>query len=400
MGMYGAWKECIAIMSQLAAAIDFGTSKIAVVVGRLDERGALVVTGAGQEPYAGFRDDEWLDVDGLDNAILNAKRTAERLSGRRIRDVYVAVPGDFVRVVFNEAEVALRRRDGLVTREDVENLLESAANFAHPAGYLPLHRTPVAYLIDGQAKTHPPVGERARSGTATAYVSHVLALETFIEDVSRILSNLGIGVLGFIAGPVGVGYLIRTQEETRRTAIVLDVGHYSMDIMVAEGDGLVFHDNMPMGGGTITKDIAVVRHATLEDAERWKRQITLGLKRGEVLDERRGTALDDLAEAQEIAEARVWEMTRKVVATLKTLGVTYDSSTGIYLTGGGFSLLKGAKDILGSALGKLVKVYSHPSPFLNSPTYTASAGVLYYALKVLSDRLTLGSLIARIKDMF
>ena len=398
--MYAAWKECIAIMSQLAAAIDFGTSKIAVVAGRLDERGALVVAGSGQVAYAGFRDDEWLDIDGLENAILTAKRMAEKLAGRRIRDVYVAVPGDFVRVVFNQSEVAVRRRDGIITREDIEDLLESAGHFTQPLGYLPLHRTPIAYQLENQTLTRPPVGERARSGVVGAYVSHVLAQENFIEDVSHTLANLGLGVLGFVAGPVGTGYLIRTQEETRRTAIVVDVGHYSMDILVAEGDGLVFHDNLPVGGGTITKDIAVVKHMGLDEAERMKRQLTLGLMRGEIINDRRASVLDELADAQEIAEARVWEMSRKVVGILKTLGMTYDGSTGVYLTGGGFSQLKGAKDILGAAIGKIVKVYSHPSPFLNSPTYTAAAGSLLYALTVLSDRLTLQGLITKIKDMF
>ena len=386
-------------MSRLAAAIDFGTSKIAIAAGRLDERGTLTVAGAGQAMYAGFRDDEWLDLVGLEDAILTAKRAAEVQAGRKIRDMYVSVPGDFIQAVFQRVEVPVASRDGVITREDVDQLIEEAAAYAPPSGYLPLHRTPVAYVVDGQSRQRPPVGEKS-SGYLGAFVSIVYALETFVDHVGAILGNLGIGVMGFIAGPLGTGYIARCDGETKRTAVVLDVGHYSMDIIVAEGEGLVYHSNMPLGGGTVTKDISVLMNMPLDDAERTKRLLTLGLKRGEVISERQSAARAGLSEAQEIAEARVWDICRRVVAALNDLGVTYDGQTGVYLTGGGLALLKGSKDILGATMGRIVKIYSHQSPFLNSPTYTAAVGSLYYALNVLARGNTFRDIIGRLRDLF
>lgn len=384
-------------MSRVAAAIDFGTSKIAVVAGRLDERNALRVSGAGQQFYAGFRDDEWLDVEALEEAILSARKAAEKQHGHRIRDMFVAVPGEYVKVAFNRAEVEIRGRSGTVERDDIEELIAATGDFDYPDGYVPLHRTPVAYVMDGQTRYRPPLGEKTRH--LCGYVSHVLALESFVEDVGATLSSLGIGVLGMVAAPMGTGYLVRSENEQRRTAIVIDAGHFSTDVIVAEGDGLVFHENLPVGGATITKDISLLLNIPPEEAEKLKRQLVLGIHRGEFVSDRRSPTEGYIADAQEIAETRVWDLADKIADVLANIGISYDNQTGVYLTGGGLGMLRGARDILSSSIGRMVKTYTHQSPMLGGPAFTTAAGSLYYALNVLQDS-TMRNIIGWIKDLF
>lgn len=384
-------------MSRMAAAIDFGTSKIAVVAGRLDERGSLSVAGAGQQFYAGFREDEWLDVEGLEEAILTARKAAEKQMGRRIRDMFVAVPGDYIHVAFNRAEVEIKSRNGLIERDDIEELIEATGDFDPPEGYVPLHRTPVAYIIENQTRYRPPLGEKAKY--LSGYVSHVMAKESFVEDAGAILSSLGIGVQGMVAGPVGTGYMIRTDGEGRRTAVVIDAGHFSTDVIVAEGDGLVFHDNLPFGGNTITTDISLVLNMPPEEAEKLKRQLILGIHRGEVLSDKRGSADGILSDAQEIAEYRVWDMSYRIANVLSSIGLSYDGQTSLFLTGSGLGQLRGAKDILSSAIGKIVKPYSRQSPLLAGPAYTTAAGALHYALNVLQGS-SVRDIIGWFKELF
>jgi cell division protein FtsA len=367
-------------MSRLAAAIDFGTSKIAIVAGRLDERGALSVAGAGQQYYAGFREDEWLDVEGLEEAILSARKAAEKQMGRRIKDLYVAVPGEYVHVEFNRAEVEVKSRNGLVERDDIEELIAATGDFDIPEGYIPLHRTPVVYIMENQTRYRPPLGEKSKY--LSGYVSHVLAKESFVEAAGATLGSLGIGVLGMVAGPVGTGYMIRMDGEGRRTAVVIDAGHFSTDVIVAEGDSLVFHENLPFGGNTITTDISLVLGIPPDEAEKLKRQLILGIRRGEVLPEGRG-ADGSLTQAQEVAEYRVWEMSYRIADVLDDIGISYDGQTGLFLTGSGLGMLRGAKDILSASLGKIVKTYSRQSPLLGGPAFTTAAGSLFYALNVL-----------------
>jgi cell division protein FtsA len=384
-------------MSRWAAAIDFGTSKIAIVAGRLDERGLLHVLGAGQQSYAGFREDEWLDVHGLEEAILSARKAAEKQAGKRLRDMFVAVPGEYIHVAFNRAEVEIKGRNGVITREDIEELIEATGEYDHPDGYIPLHRIPVAYVLDNQTRYKPPLGEKAKY--LAGYVSHVMALESFVEDVGATLSGLGIGVSGMVAGPLGSGYLIRNDGEGRRTAVVIDCGHYSTDILVAEGDGLVFHENIPVGGGTITKDTSLILDMPETEAEMLKRKLVLGIHHGETVKQWRLASHDSIVDAQEIAETRVWDISGRIADILEHIGVTYDGQTGLFLTGGGLGQLRGAKDILSAQIGQIVKYYAHTSPLLGGPTYTTAAGSLFYALNVLQGT-AVRDIIGWIRDLF
>ena len=53
----------------------------------------------------------------------------------------------------------------------------------------------------------------------------------------------------------------------------------------------------------------------------------------------------------------------------------------VYLTGGGLSFMKGAKDLLAKILGKNVEVVSLPYSQLNKTNYSSSMAVLNYALE-------------------
>lgn len=381
-------------MTKAAAAIDIGTSKIAVVTGRLEDSGLLTVTGAGLSGYAGFVDDEWLDIASLEDAVLTARKSAEKLSGRRIRDVYVSVPGEFIQMTFGHAEVPVASRDRVISHGDVDRLIAQTDTFDHPTGYVPLHRTPIAFLADGQTRSRAPLGEQA--AYLEGYVSHVLASQTFIQEVCGILSSLGLGILGFVAGPVAVGHLVRTAGDGRRTAVVIDAGHYSMDIIVAEGDGIVHHESLPYGGSAITRDLSVAFGWPPPQAEEVKRGLTLGVDRHGVLAEK----VDEVAlAAQEIAENRVWDMGRRIADSLDKLGINWDNQTGLYLTGGGLGSMRGARDILSSCMGRIVKPYAHQSPLLPAAGCTGAVATLNYAL-AMNRSTTIRDIIGRIRDLF
>jgi hypothetical protein len=130
-----------------------------------------------------------------------------------------------------------------------------------------------------------------------------------------------------------------------------------------------------------------------------KRQLVLGIHRGEVVNERRNAAVDSIVTAQEIAESRVWDISDRIVGALESIGISYDGQTGVFLTGGGLGYLRGAKDIISAELGQTVKYYAHQSPFLGGPTYTAVAGTLYYALNVLQGAAASG-IAGWIKNLF
>ena len=84
-------------MKSMAAAIEFGTSKIVTLVGEGNGSGPAQLLGFGVVPYDGYSDGHWNASDEeVEQAIMKSVREAELSSGREIKEIYVGVPGDFI----------------------------------------------------------------------------------------------------------------------------------------------------------------------------------------------------------------------------------------------------------------------------------------------------------------
>ena len=76
-----------------------------------------------------------------------------------------------------------------------------------------------------------------------------------VEGVFDPVNNLDHGFL-----PTGVGWYRKTfylpEEDRDRTAILIDMGYLNTEIMAVEGDAVIFHRTIPMGGGHVAADVA------------------------------------------------------------------------------------------------------------------------------------------------
>ena len=100
-----------------AAILDIGSSKIVCLCGSTAVRGGTVVHGAGVCAYAGYESGEFLDIKSLDEAIVSAIRDAEEMSRIRIRDIVVAVPAPFSKLIVTAATIRLDPRKERIKAE-------------------------------------------------------------------------------------------------------------------------------------------------------------------------------------------------------------------------------------------------------------------------------------------
>ena len=78
-------------MKTVAAAIEFGTSKIVTLLAESGGFTRCEIIGSGTVPYAGYIEAEWNDPEGVLPAIEASIHAAEVEAKRRIHDVYVGV---------------------------------------------------------------------------------------------------------------------------------------------------------------------------------------------------------------------------------------------------------------------------------------------------------------------
>ncbi len=363
-------------MKNLAVAIDFGTSKIVTFVAESGSYHRCDIIGAGTVAYDGFMEGYWNAPDLLDQAIQASIADAEGKSRRRIRDVYVGVPGEFCRVYVSEAQVHLQGADPRVTPQDVEHIFQLATEELQPLRGVIVHRSPAWFAVDEGKKTMEPIG--LKGTTLRALVSFVVADEFFLSDISRRMQQLGYVINGFFSSSVGQALLYLPPEERDRVSVLIDIGYLSTEVLAVEGDALVFQKVLPIGGGQISADLAFGLETSLVTAEQIKRTYSF--------EENAGMKMPGIADrlheeyphekVQEILEPRVDELCEMIKDCLDHSGVRMDSWSNIYLTGGGLAMMNGGRAYLSAQLGRTVRAPAPKAAKFNSPIYSSALGLI------------------------
>ena len=346
-------------MKNTVTAIDFGTSKIVALVAETSGRQRCDIIGAGFSAYSGFADGQWNEPNALNEAISNAVHEAETQSHTRVREVNVGVPGEFSRVYAIETKIDLQGADPHVTVRNIEDLFRRATEELGQVQGVIVHRSPAWFMVDEGKKTLEPMGMRGSS--LRALVSFVVADQFFLDDVSERFRALNITVNSFFSTPVGQAMLFIPDEERDRTALLVDMGYLNTEVMAVEGDAVIFHKVIPMGGGDIAADLAYGLEIPLSSAEQIKRAYVFGVSAGD----EKYDALDRDGVSKSFTREEV-----------KGSGVRLGNWSVAYLTGGGLAINRGGRDFLSAKLDRPVRELPRKTGKLSSPVYTSVLGLL------------------------
>lgn len=365
-------------MKNTVTAMDFGTSKIVALVAETSGRQRCDIIGAGFSNYSGFADGQWNEPSKLNESITKAVREAEGQSHSRIKEVNVGVPGEFSRVYAIETKIELQGADPHVTVRNIEDLFRKATDELGSVRGVIIHRSPAWFMVDNGKKTLEPMG--MRGSELKALVSFVVADQFFLDDISERFRALNITVNSFFSTPTGQAMLFIPDEERDRTALLVDMGYLNTEVMAVEGDAIIFHQVLPMGGGNIAADLAYGLEIPLDSAETIKRSYVFGVSAGDekyTVPDRDGVSKtfthDEVAE---ILEPRVEEIAEAIQSAVKGSGVRLGNWSVAYLTGGGLAINRGGRDYLSGKLDRPVRELPRKTNNLSSPVYTSVLGVL------------------------
>lgn len=368
-----------AFMKTTVAAIDFGTSKIVTLVAENSTNQRCDIVGAGVAPYDGYMEGTWNDPMKLNEEIRKSIEEAENQSGHKIRDLNVGVPGAFTRVYPTEARVELKGTDPRVTASDVKALFKAARENLEQLPGVIIHSTPAWFMVDDGKKTLEPVGLKGR--TLRAMISFVVANQFFVDDINNRLLDMGVNAAGFYATSAGEAMLYLPDEDRDRTAVLLDIGYLNTDVMVVEGDALIFQHTIEIGGGDIAADLSIGLDIPLKYAEEIKRQYIYGLATADTVYDVPGVdgqkpASFTRAQVAEVIEPRVDEIAEEIIKVIDESGIKLGNWSNIYLTGGGLSFNRGGKDYLSGKLEKPVRDTPKRTTKLNSHAFSSALGLM------------------------
>ena len=389
------------MMKKATAVLDFGTSKVLVLLAEESAYQKVTITSAGMAQYDGFMNGEWNAPGDVTDAIASAVEAAENKVGAHIKEVYVGVPGEFVRVYVIESSVTLQGADPKVTSADVEKLQRQATEMLdRPTGVI-IHRSPAWFKVDGGQKTLEPVDQKG--STLEGMIGFVLADQFFVNDVTERLRELNIEVKGFFSTSVGEAMQMIPFEERDHTAIQVDVGYLSTEVMAVEGDALIWQKVLPVGGAHITLDLAYGLEKPFDMCERIKRSYTFNAPKNTQIEVQGEDGPETFSgeTVSMIVDARVDEMLEMIDEAIKKSGIRLGNWSNIYFTGGGLMPMSGARVYAASKLSRNVREAATKTVKLKpAQIFASGSGLLELVYNTIELEEQDESLFDRIKRIF
>ncbi len=389
------------MMKKATAVLDFGTSKVLVLLAEESAYQKVTITSAGMAQYDGFMNGEWNAPGDVTDAIASAVEAAENKVGAHIKEVYVGVPGEFVRVYVIESSVTLQGADPKVTSADVEKLQRQATEMLdRPTGVI-IHRSPAWFKVDGGQKTLEPVDQKG--STLEGMIGFVLADQFFVNDVTERLRELNIEVKGFFSTSVGEAMQMIPFEERDHTAILVDVGYLSTEVMAVEGDALIWQKVLPVGGAHITLDLAYGLEKPFDMCEKIKRSYTFNAPKNTQIEVQGEDGPETFSgeTVSMIVDARVDEMLEMIDEAIKKSGIRLGNWSNIYFTGGGLMPMSGARVYAASKLSRNVREAATKTVKLKpAQIFASGSGLLELVYNTIELEEQDESLFDRIKRIF
>jgi cell division protein FtsA len=372
----------------IVVGIDIGTTKVCTLVARVEGERSLRILGVGIEPSAGIRKGTIVDLAAASQSIARSVEKAQRSSGLEIASALVSLAGSHVSSVNSRGVVGIS--GGVIDTDDVARALDAAQAVAIPHNREIIHILQRGFIVDGQDGIRMPIGMHGYRLEVEAHI--ITAAAATVENLRQCVNASGVQVSQFVLNPLASAEVVLSDNERQMGAVVCDIGGGTTDLAIYI-DGDIWHTMvLAVGGNHITSDIAHGLRLSLAQAEELKKQYGHAIE-DEVAESDRfsvrafgeehpiAVSRKDLSH---IIEARVEEIFQLVLQEIKRSGYDGLLPAGMVLTGG-TSALPGIRSLASEILGLPVRI-ARPENLvglvdqLNSPAYSTSVGLLYWAL--------------------
>jgi len=373
------------------AAIDIGTTKVTVAVGSIDDNGKPRIIGIGTHPCKGMRKGILVNLEAAQKSLKAAVLEAEAMSETEIDTAFVSVAGAHIRSFNSRGSITVKGRDGEISAEDIERVLEAARAVSLPQDREILHVLPQEYVVDGQPGIDQPLGMSARRLMASVHL--VTGAATTVQNVITCINRTGIEVAEVVLGQLASAESVLTDDERQLGCLLIDIGGGTTDVAVVEKKVIWHTSVLPAGGDNFTNDIAVGLRTPIPDAERIK--LRYGCASAHLVDGEESLDVPSVGGRPgrvlsrrvlcEILEPRAEEIFTLVADDVKRSGFDHALRAGVILTGGG-SLLEGLSCIAEKALDLPVRrgVPEQVEGLVNvsgNPASATVAGLLSYGAR-------------------
>ncbi|NIM46819.1 MAG: cell division protein FtsA [Candidatus Aenigmarchaeota archaeon] len=398
---------------EVFVGLDIGTSKVATIVGTLEDKEVPSIIGVGITPTLGMRKGSVVDIPEVTGSIVRSVEAAERMAGVPIDRAYININGSHISSLNSKGVIAVGRADNEISLEDIVRAQEAAQAVSIPSNREILHVIPRNYTVDGQEGIKDPIG---MNGVRLEVETHIITgSQQVIKNLTKCISQANIQTEKLILTPLAASRAVLTKRQKELGVVLIDIGAGTTGIAVYEEGDILFTAILPVGAAHITNDIAIGLRTSVDIAEKVK--LKYGQSSTKKIAGKERLKLSEFSENEEgeftkkhlaeIIEARLSELFQMVKLELRKVGKDGMLPAGAVLTGGGAKLqdlVDFAKDSL-----KLPAQIGYPSQNLkgiidkvHNPLYATSVGLMLSGIddqEIVGANQKIGAVIDKIKKI-
>jgi cell division protein FtsA len=249
--------------------LDIGTTKISAIIAEVDPQSNDVkIVGVGLSPSEGLRRGVVVNLEKTVASIARAVEEAERMAGVQVKGAYAGIAGDHIRSINSRGVIAVSRRDNEISQADVDRVVDAAKAVAIPMDREIIHVIPQEFIVDDQDGIKDPIG---MSGVRLEAEVHIITgAVTSAKNICRSISRAGLKVHDLVLEPLASSHAVLGPDERDLGVVLLDIGGGTTDVAVFFEGSIRHTAIVPLGGASVTNDIAIGLRTPIEQAERIK----------------------------------------------------------------------------------------------------------------------------------
>lgn len=324
--------------SEAHVALDVGTEFVkCVVFNKTKEHSVVISKSVVQHNPNNMRGGMIIDIPEVTKTIKEAVSHATQNIEVNPRGLIVSLPGDLIKSLVTtvhyhrsqpESHIDVAELKNIIYKiqwkayEQIRNLLAKEQEGAQLDIKL-INTAVIDVRVDGY-QIDNPLG--FQGNTVTLSIFNAFAPLVHLGAFQAIADELELDLISVAAGPYA---LIKnlTQNDPELSAVVIDIGAHTTDVIVANDGGILGVQSFALGGDIFTKNLESLLKISSKRAEQMKIDYSKG-----ALDKRSATKIkDDFKKT-----AAVW--VKGVTASLSEFGHLDVLPNRIFITGGGVYL--------------------------------------------------------------
>ena len=263
-------------IGDIIVGIDIGTSKVCTVLGEVNNFGQIEIMCSTSCKCSGVKKGKIIDEDEVTLSIEKTIEEAEEETNLKINSAYVTVPGKYITIVQNSIVKDIKDKYAGISIRDVQAAIMQVKDIEVPDGKTIIDIVPDEIILDNGKVVSDPVGNLSSTITINAQI--ILADKDYVRQLMSIFKRAGLEIDAMVPVTLAERNLVLDKNEMNDNIMLLDIGAGNTDIGVFEGSKFIYTNTIPVGGDSITNDIAIVLNISEEEADKLKKQYGLALK--------------------------------------------------------------------------------------------------------------------------